>query len=390
VRRTSRARALIALGLVLIVTAVVVWAVARSVVLRFPGTGFDLTEHDTGSVVLQASPATGAPQSGATLPLDLRRHRFGVGASNGHVVVQEDDTQTTGPLPPVLLNHQYVLDAGTAQNVADPRAFAYTPGNVVDRSSSYSVAFPAGTGTGPYRLWQDETGGAIRTTSAGTVQRDGLSLRRFTGTAPSTPVQPALLAQLGQQGLPSTLTVQQLAPQLAAAGIDTGAVEDAIGQLDGSADRTEARALFTAPVPMAFGLSTDGSLLVEPVSGIVVAVERVDRTLTMTPVVAQLGRLQLILGQSRYADKPVVATGAQALARLAANPPAVPYAKLTYSQDAASVAQAASYARSRAGHIQLWTRTVPLVLAAVGLVLVLVGLVIGPRRRHRRPRTADA
>ena len=215
------------------------------------------------------------------------------------------------------------------------------------------------------------------------MQRDGLSLTRFTGTAPSTPVEPALLAQLGQQGLPSTLTVQQLGLRAPAPASTPGAADDAIAQLDDPADRAEAKALFTAPVPMAFGLSTDGSLLVEPVSGIVVAVERVDHTLSMTPVVAQLGRLQLILGQSRYAGKPVVATGAQALARLAAHPPAVPYAKLTYSQDAASVAQAASYARSRAGHIQLWTRTVPLVLAGVGVVLVLVGFVIRPRRRRR-------
>jgi hypothetical protein len=188
---------------------------------------------------------------------------------------------------------------------------------------------------------------------------------------------------MGQQGLPQTLTIQQLAPQLTAAGIDPGAVDDAIAQLDDPADRTEARALFTAPVPMAYGLSTDESLLVEPTSGAVVAVERVDRTLTMTPVVSQLGRLQLILGQARYAAKPVVVTGAQALARLAASPPAVPYATVTYSQDAPSVAQAAAYARSRAGHILLWTRTVPLVLAVVGLLAVVVGFLLRPRRRRR-------
>jgi hypothetical protein len=369
--------------LVLIVAAVVVWAVARSLVLRFPATGFDLTEHDTGSAVLRARPATGAPQAGATLPFDLRRHVHGIGETDGNVVVQADDTERTGPLPALALTHRYVLDSGSGQNVASPRAFAYTPGDVVDRSGTYSVAFPTGTGTGPYDLWQDATGTVLRTRSAGTLQQNGLTLTRYRGTAANAPLQPGLLAQMGQQGLPQTLTIQQLAPQLTAAGIDPGAVDDAIAQLDDPADRTEARALFTAPVPMAYGLSTDESLLVEPTSGAVVAVERVDRTLTMTPVVSQLGRLQLILGQARYAAKPVVVTGAQALARLAASPPAVPYATVTYSQDAPSVAQAAAYARSRAGHILLWTRTVPLVLAVVGLLAVVVGFLLRPRRRRR-------
>jgi hypothetical protein len=367
---------------VLIVAAIVVWAIASQVLVRFPGAGFDLTEHDIGSVVVQASPTTGAPQSGATLPLDLRRRVHGIGETDGNVVVQEDDTEVTGTLPPLALTQRYVLDAGSAQNVSSPRAFAYTPANVVDRSGSYSVALPPGAGSGPYPIWRNETGSTVQMTSAGTVQANGLTLTRFHASAQTVPLDPALLAQLGQGGWPQTLTIQQLTPQLAAAGIDTGAVNDAIAQLDDQTDQAQARELFTAPVPMAYSLSTDEVLRVEPVSGIAVAVERADQTVSMTPQISQLGRLQLILGQPRYAGKPVVATGAAALARLASHPPATPYARATYSQEARSVAQAAAYARSRAGAIQLWTRTVPLVLAVLGLIALVAGLVLGTRRRH--------
>jgi hypothetical protein len=119
-------------------------------------------------------------------------------------------------------------------------------------------------------------------------------------------------------------------------------------------------------------------------SGIVVSLDRVDETVTMSPDMSGLGRLQLILGQ--YAAKPVVATGIAALAQLAAHPPSAPLLTVTYAEDPTSVARNAAYARHRAGVIRAWTLTVPLVLAVLGIVAVLAGLVL--RRRRRPARTA--
>ena len=319
----ARARILVAAGLLLVVAAVVVWAAARELLVRFPADGFDLTARATGSLTLQASPATGAPQPGQSLPVDLRRRLHDVGSSEGNVVVQADAAETIGPLPPLQLTSRYVLDAGTGENVSSPRAFAYAPANVVDRSGTYSVTFPFGAGNGPYPVWQDPTGTALQMTSTGTVTSNGLSLRRFSGRAQGVPLEPAFLAQLAPLGLPQTLPISQLGSQLTAAGIDPGIVEDAIAQLDVAADRTQASALFRpdTQVPLTYSLTSDESLLVEPVTGVVVSLDRIAQTVAMTPELSGLGRLQLILGQPHYAGNPAVAAGAAALARLAAHPP---------------------------------------------------------------------
>jgi hypothetical protein len=379
--------------LLLIVAAVAVWASASNLLVRFPADGLDLTAHATGSLTLQASPATGAPQSGSALPVDLRRRVHDIGGSNGNVLVQADDAETIGPLSPLHLTSRYVLDGDTGRNVSSPQAFAYTPANVVDRSGTFSVTFPFGAGNGPHPLWQDPTGTALPMTSSGRVRSNGLSLRRFSGRAQDLPLQPAFLAQLAPLGLLQTLPISQLGSQLTAAGVDPGTIEDAIAQLDVTADRTAATALFRpeTQVPLAYSLTTDESLLVEPASGVVVSLERVVQTVAMTPQLSGLGRLQLILGQSHYAANPAVTAAAEALARLAAHPPATPVATVTYSQEPGSVAQVASYARNRAGSIQLWTRTIPIVLAVLGVLALLVGLLqIGRRRGERRRRGGAA
>lgn len=388
----ARARILVAAGLLLVVAAVVVWATARDVLVRFPADGLDLTAHATGSLTLQASPATGAPQPGATLPVDVRRRLHDVGTSDGTVLVQADGAETIGALAPLQLTSRYVLDGDTGRNVNSPQAFAYAPSNVVDRSGTYSVTFPLGAGNGPYPVWQDETGTALPMTVAGTVTSNGLSLRRLSGRTQGLPLQPAFLAQLGPVGLPQTLPIGQLGAQLTAAGVDPGTIEDAIAQLDVTADRTAAIALFRpeTPVPLAYSLTTDESVLVEPVTGVVVSLDRVVQTVAMTPEVSGLGRLQLILGQPHYAGNPAVAAAAGALAQLAAHPPATPVATVTYSQQPASVAQVAAYARNRAGLIQLWTLTIPIVLAVLGVLALLAGLLLVRRRRRERRRRPPA
>ena len=59
------------------------------------------------------------------------------------------------------LDAQYVMDRTTINNVADDRAWAFSPDNVVDRSPAFRLAFPFGIagrvrpcGSGPTR-WQD-------------------------------------------------------------------------------------------------------------------------------------------------------------------------------------------------------------------------------------------
>ena len=181
-RRTpvARPRILIAVGLVLVVAAVLVWAVARELVLRFPA-GFDLTEQATGSLTLQAEPATWAPQPGPTLPVDLRRRLHAVSASEGQVVVQEDDDVAVGQLPPLQLASRHVLDVGTAKGVSSPQAFAYASGTVADRSGTYPVTFPFDAGTGPYPVWCDATGTPVAGASVGftyTMDMPGMAIEQ--------------------------------------------------------------------------------------------------------------------------------------------------------------------------------------------------------------------
>ena len=108
---------------------------SRCPLVKYP-TDLDITPRYRGTLTLFVDPATAKPLAApASLPLDIDRHIhvFGDQSGSSRVVVEETITQKAGDLLNTTQTNVYVMDRRTMKNVADDRAYAFTPSNVVDR-----------------------------------------------------------------------------------------------------------------------------------------------------------------------------------------------------------------------------------------------------------------
>ena len=157
-RRATKIVALI--GASLAVLAGLWLLVAPGQLVKYPS-DLDNTAVATGSLTLFIDPATATTRSAPqVLPLDIQRHVYVVESSGSQATVQEKSVEKIGPLPAQTLQQRYVLDRNSLENLKSDQAYAYTPANVTNRAPFYSINFPFGTGSGPYKLWKNETGTA--------------------------------------------------------------------------------------------------------------------------------------------------------------------------------------------------------------------------------------
>jgi hypothetical protein len=305
-----------------------------------------------------------------------------VETSGSTAVVQEDDQQTVGPLGPQRSSHRYTVDRSTLENVASAQAYAFAPGNVVDRSPAFSVSFPFDAGHGAFLLWDDRIGQAypLRYTGAGSVDR--LSVNRYSGSFAATAVQPAFLAQLTAAGLPVSVTFDQLRAQLAAEGTSLDQfVNTGLRQLD-QGDQRAVNDILNRPISLTYDLATDTSVAVEPRTGTIVSVNRARDVVTERPELTGLNRIYAIMTQPKYAGKPDVGTAAATLAKLSNAVPATQVLRQTYAETADSTATVAALARAWANRITVWTVILPLVLGGLGVLLAATSAVWLSRGRR--------
>jgi Porin PorA len=385
--RRRAALAILAAGVVLAVAGIVLPFILGAAFVSYPGGPVDLTTRATGTYTLLVNPATLVPQSPQSQPLSLERRLRTVETTGNTVIMQQDDSEKIGPLPPLVFSQRYAIDQDSVRNVASPQAYAYAPGNTVDRSPAYSVNLPLGTGNGPYLLWDDATGQTYPLTAQGSVTRDGLQLLRFHGHLAGARVSPAFLTALAPLGLPATATLADLTPQLTAAGVDvTQLLSGPLRQLDNT-DQNVVKGIINAPITVGYLLATDVTLLVYPKTGTIVSVDHVSQTLAMRPEIAGIGRVLAILSQAKYAAKPDIVAAAAQVAKLITAPPTTPLFTVSYAQTPQTVGSVAAFAQSRGNDIDTLTVTIPLIVGLVGLVLILVAVaeLIWGRRRARRP-----
>lgn len=379
-------QAILVLGVILAVAGIVLPFILGAAFVSYPGGPVDQTTRATGTYTLLVNPATLAPQPSQSQPLSLERRLRTVETTGNTVLMQQDDSEKIGPLPALVFTQRYAIDQDSVRNVASPQAYAYAPGNTVDRSPAYSVNLPLGTGNGPYPMWDDATGQTYQLTAQGSVTRDGLRLLGFHGRLADARVSPAFLTALAPLGLPATATLTDLTPQLMAAGVNvTQLLSVPLRQLD-TTDRNAVNGIIGAPVTIGYLLSTDVTLLVDPATGTIVSVNHVTQTLAMRPEIAGIGRVLAILSQAKYAAKPDVVAAAAEVAKLITTPPTTPLFAVSYAQTPQSVASVAAFAKSRGNDITVLTVTIPLIVGLAGLVLILVAVaeLIWGRRRARR------
>jgi hypothetical protein len=276
------------------------------------------------------------------------------------------------------------MDRSTMENVADERAFAFEPANVVDRSGAYRLNLPFDTNADEtYGIYVNEIDDTIEIAAdpeAPTGDVEGLDVSYFAVAADEAPASEAYLAELGKAvPLPASLTLDQMKPHLLLAGVDVGAVMAALTPVLTPADAATLVAFAGEPIGLEYVLSSRGRVAVEPVTGTQVKVA-VAQAVGVRPVVTSLPALLEVLGH--YPDVPEAAAAANALESIVAGP-SIPLFEYSYEQTPASVADVADEVASARQRVLLAKVWLPLVLAVAALLALVVGALILLRRRPR-------
>ena len=365
--------------------AALLWALfAVPALVKYP-TDLDVTPRYEGSFTLFVDPETATPlATPVELPLEIDRHIRSVGdqSDSSRVVVEETITQKAGELIDATQTNVYVMDRRTMQNVADGRAFAFDPANVVDRSGTYRLNLPFDVSpSSTYRIYKNEIGTSYEMVPHATTPSTdvaGLHLRNFVGSSTEVPVDDAYLAALRSVvPLPDSLTFEQLKPQLLAAGLDVDALLAAIGPLMTPAELAVLAQVAARPIPLQYVMSFEGSAAVETTTGAEVVVGA-SESIGVRPVLADLAPLQGIL--SHYASVPAAVAAVDALAKLG-SAPAVELFEYHYEQTPDSVADIADEVSTMRNEIRIVERYVPLGLLVAAVLSLAIGTIVSARRR---------
>jgi hypothetical protein len=378
-------KVLIAVGVLLIVLGVIAVYALPALAVKYPGGPLNKTAHAQGTFTLYIDPASAAPlPTPQKLPLDIKRNLHVIETDGSRAVVQENDVEQIGDLKPQDLQQRYVLDRKSLKDVADDRAWAYTPSNKIDRSPAYSINLPFSSGKGPYQVWKNESGVSYPFTKTGSVKQAGVSLYRYQGSLTAAPAQGYYIDQLASQGIPKSLTPVQAAAQLKAQGADPALLESAVLPSLAAVDRSTAQAILAQNVPLNYTIDVHTSFLVEPKTGAIVGLEQINQTLYATPDIKGIGRIQTILNKPQYAKNAVIQSAAGVIGKLVQHPPRSRIFNITYSQLPASVNDLATFAKGRAAKITLAKVSLPSAIGGAGVVVMLIGLGVGWRLRRRQ------
>ena len=377
-RRTRRTRALLLGGLALVLLAALLRFVLVPMLLKLP-TNIDVTAHYAGAQELFVNPKNGQPLAQPLkLPLQINRHvKADPSLSTGsRVAIDETIVATVKGGGTLHESNRYVMDRKSTLNVTDPKAYAFTPSNVVDRAGAYRLSLPFGLAQGTrLKIYSNDTNSVYeaypdRAQPTGSV--DGLGVLNYTANQQPHALSPVYLAGLeASAGLPKSTTLKALEPGLKAAGIDLGAI---VGALP-AADQARIAAQQGQPIPLLYDGWVNVRFTVEPTTGSIVSVPSEVDTVSVRPDPTALAPLAAILAQN--SAKPVVASALPKLPAVAAQ--SQPVFALAFSQTASSVKQM----RDKVDSARLQVMALKLYIPIALLVLGLLGLALGLRARKR-------
>lgn len=372
---------------VLVLAAAALWRPLVAPQLTKLPTSLDVSYHLTGTYTGYVDQTTGvqlaAPQN---LPLTIDRVLKAVPAqsTSSELVVTDTSNVAYGSTKDLTVA-QYVLDRSTAKNVKSPRAYALKPGNVVDRSGSYSLGPPPGVDTAKtYAYWIDETGTTIPITYAHvTTTTNGLAVQQWQTNQSATPMTASMVLAMG---LPASMPFATFEAQLKAQGTDLALGLKVLSGSLTAAEKAKLAALTATPIPLHYFYASQGKLLVEPATGMIVDMVNIVRAysvqLDLGPFVAGLTPL-LTAHPTNPAATPL-ADGAKKMTAA----PAQPLLTMTFHQTPASVTEDAGQAGHNALLLSIIGLWIPVGAGVIGLVLV--GLAFIGRWRREPPTIAPA
>jgi hypothetical protein len=376
-------KVLIALGIILILAAILWWAIAVNALVKLPD-DIDSTTVYEGTFTSYVDLQTNEPlPEGEEVPLDMKVER--VISANAEEfdssvgIINEDLTITLGPLAQDPVLSAFALDRKSMENVEDDRAWAYTPDNVVNRAGSYYplLGFDVSKDE-TYPVWKGEIEEPVEAAFISEEEKEGVTVYNFGGIidiADRKEVDPLYIADLD---LPSEVTFTDIKPQLTAMGVDADALITLATQVLSAEDLQALNELLEEPIPIKYYWGGEIEISVEPKTGIPVDSYKDIEALYMELDYDQLAGLFTILANPDYAD--TLGPALQQLTDLQAQLGEMELQKIfeySYEQTDETVKDAIDDAKDSAGLINLVKVYIPWALLIVGALLLIIGLLIG-------------
>jgi hypothetical protein len=385
--------AALSLGGVLLIGAAPFRLVAAPALVRFP-LNIDETAQYSGTATSYVNQATLVPYAKPKRqPLHITRRVKVESGTFSKAVITETVTVKTGGTTNVE-RYQYVIDRRTMKMVSDPRQIAFgDPKAVMHDTGAFRVNFAMGTNAkGRYLAFipEEDAVSPLRLVEGPHTHGDAhIKVLDFASTK-NGPVAPYYLEHLQQMGAPTHVTAAQLAPVLAAEGIDVNKALADVSPLLTPAESKLVSETLAKSVPLRYFFLSDGLISVEPKTGALIDVHTHQQGIAVRPDLTGASVLQPLF--DRYAAIPSVKALSDGLAAIAKGAPQVAES-YQYTQTIPSSLAVTRSAREHIRTMNLVELRIPAGMVVVGLLLIgggLIGFVIGRRRTRRHEDDLDA
>jgi hypothetical protein len=379
---------LIALGIVLILGAILWWAIAVNALVKLPDNIESASAYE-GEITYYVNPTTQEPlPAGEELKMPMQVEREIVSLAEEYdssrgVIEEKVMVEVAGMQnPPGGLTSVYVLDRKNSENVDDDRAYDFEKGNSVNRQRSFYPLLPFDTANDKkYPIWKGEIGESIEAEFVEEGDIDGVTVYNFKGGATIDDKKEVSAAYIKILGLPEEVTFEELKPQLAAMGLDADALIALASQVIGAQSPEDLQALNTAlqhSIAVKYYWAFEVEMSVEPKTGAPVNSLKDIESISMQLDTSNLAGIFTIL--AKYSSDPVLGPELAKLVELQSQlGEAEPTKLFEYSivQTDDSVQAAIEDAKDGAGQINLVKVYIPWALLIVGALILIIGLLVG-------------
>jgi Porin PorA len=385
---------LIILGIILILAAILWWAIAVNALVKLPD-DMDIDVIYEGDATAYINPVTQQKlPEGSEIKTKMQVELIGTvdkaqTSSSTLYMPGQVITRITG-LPESVVDSAIILDRKTSENVKDDRAFGwqyyYTDkqgnkqlqqGVFVDRAGNYFPLLPFDTSKDKtYPFWKEEVNSGFDLEFVNEEEKDGVTVYNFKGTFDEREAYAPYIQSLG---LPTEISFDQIKPILVAAGFDVDGLVAVATQVMSPEDLQALSQIMQAKLPLKYLLSMDFEVSVEPKTGGLVDVYKDVETLSVS---SDFSKLTSALAPifAKYANDPTmgpVITKLQGLQAIIGEIPAEKALEYNLEQTDESVKQCISDAKKAAKAITLIKVYIPWVLLIVGALVLIIGLLIG-------------
>jgi hypothetical protein len=382
--------ALIVIGVILVVAAVVWWAAIAPMLVKLPS-DIDTKMDFEGNMSIFVDPATGASlPAGQEMVVPVTAKRQFVALPDlftSSTAVFEDTLVLTmmGEASPPQIS-RYAMDRKTRKCVASTENWAYSPQIALDRTGNYGPLFPGGLKVGDkVSVFFNDPSKVFEVTVAEKLDNWndlGITVLKIDATRAVADYNPAIAQAVLVQGqqLPAEISFADLAAQLKAKGLDLEALLTALGTVASAEDMASLGALTQQPVKLTYKQSSADVYYIEQKTGATVGAT-FDRTTSMSPDMSGLLGAFGIIG--KYATDPTVGPAIQAVTQAATQlQSSPPEPTKIFNQNMSIIATGeasqvtlAESAKDKIPLLNLVKLWIPVIIVAVGALILILGAV---------------